>query len=200
MVANTMFPHEKFRLATWHAPNEKDHLQLDFIMVTQKLRTSLLQGSTRLYPGAHFGSDHELLMAWFRTRLRETKKAEITRLKHDTEKLPDPAIAMQYRATIRGKFGALLLIEDVQEQAEEVTKRMNETTTEILGTRRRPRKPWITEEVLEMCDNKGIGREEDITMKKDLKITKQRTKRSKKVSKGPMKCGSKNSALKNRGI
>ena len=72
-------------------------------------------------------SDHELLIFGFRTRLRETKKAEITRRKYDTEKLLYPIIAEQYRATIGEKFRALLLIEDVQEQAEEVTKRMNET-------------------------------------------------------------------------
>ena len=138
VVANTLFPHEKFRLATWHEPNKKDHLQLDFIMVTQKLRTSLLQGSTRFYPGADFGSDHELLMARFRTKPRRTKKAEITRRKCDAEKLLDPKTAEQYRATIGGKFCALLLIEDVQEQAGKVTKRMNATAAEILGEKKTP--------------------------------------------------------------
>ncbi|XP_063601118.1 craniofacial development protein 2-like [Penaeus indicus] len=141
VIANTLFPHKKSRLVTWHAPNGRDHLQLDYIMVTSKLRTSLLQRVTRVYPGADIGSDHELLMAGVSLKLRKTKNKEVIRLHYDVDKLQDPAIAEQFRATVGGKFGPLMLIENIQEQVAEFTKQMNETASEVLGKRKKPQKP-----------------------------------------------------------
>ena len=36
----------------------------------------------------------------------------------------------------------------------EFTKQMNETASEVLGKGKKPRKPWITEEVLKKCENR----------------------------------------------
>ena len=60
-IGNTIFPHHPRRLYTWRSPGERTRNQIDYIMVKQRWRTSLLNVKTR--PDADCGSDHQLLLA-----------------------------------------------------------------------------------------------------------------------------------------
>ena len=60
-IGNTIFPHHTRRLYTWRSPGERTRNQIDYIMVKQRWRTSLLNDKTR--PDADCGSDHQLMLA-----------------------------------------------------------------------------------------------------------------------------------------
>ena len=61
VIANTLFQQHKRRLYIWTSPDGQHHNQTDYILCSQRWRSSIQSAKTRL--GADCGSDHELLIA-----------------------------------------------------------------------------------------------------------------------------------------
>ena len=66
VIANTLFQQHKRRLYTWTSPDGQHQNQIDYILCSQRWRSSIQSAKTRL--GADCGSDHELLIAKFRLK------------------------------------------------------------------------------------------------------------------------------------
>ncbi|CAF1318651.1 unnamed protein product, partial [Rotaria magnacalcarata] len=71
-ITNTCFQQPKRRLYTWTSPNGQYKNQIDYILCSQRWRSSIHLAKTR--PGADCGSDHELLVAKFQIKLKTTSK------------------------------------------------------------------------------------------------------------------------------
>ncbi|GFR67355.1 post-GPI attachment to proteins factor 3-like [Elysia marginata] len=110
---------------------------------------------TRTYPGADIGSDHDLMLETFKLKLNSKGKAKSPRLHFDLEKLKDPNISETCRAQIGGKFAALTLIDnDVDTMANSLKEVLVSTAEEVLGRKCRTIQPWVTNEVLDLCDKR----------------------------------------------
>ena len=72
VIANTLFQQHNRRLYTWTSPDGQHRNQIDYILCSQKWRRSIQWAKTR--PGADCGSDHELLIAKFRLKLKKLGK------------------------------------------------------------------------------------------------------------------------------
>ena len=72
VIANTLFQQHKRRLYTWTSPDGWHWNQIDYILCSQRWRSSIQSAKTRL--GADCGSDHELLIAKFRLKLKKVEK------------------------------------------------------------------------------------------------------------------------------
>ena len=66
VIANTLFKQYKRILYTWTSPDGQYWNQIDYILCSQRWRSSLQSAKTR--PGADCGSNHELLIAKFRLK------------------------------------------------------------------------------------------------------------------------------------
>ena len=66
LIANTLFQQYKRRLYTWTSPDGQHQNQVDYIICSQRWRSSIQSTKTR--PGADCGSDHELLITKFRLK------------------------------------------------------------------------------------------------------------------------------------
>ena len=64
VIANTLFQQHKRRLYTWTSPDGQHQNQTDYILCSQRWRSSIQSAKTR--PGADCGSDYELLIAIFK--------------------------------------------------------------------------------------------------------------------------------------
>ena len=85
VIANTLFQQRKRRLYTWTSPDGQHRNQTDYILCRQRWRSSIQSAKTRL--GADYGSDHELLIAKFRLKLKNVGKT--TRpLRYDVNQIP----------------------------------------------------------------------------------------------------------------
>ena len=81
VIANTLFQQHKRRLYTWTSPC----VEIDYILCSQRWRSSIQ--STRTRPGADCGSEHELLIAKFRLKLKKVGKT--TRpFRYDLNQIP----------------------------------------------------------------------------------------------------------------
>ena len=71
-IANTLFQQHKRRLYTWTSTDGQHRNQIDYILCSQRWRSSIQSAKTR--PGADCGSDHELLIAKIRLKLKKVGK------------------------------------------------------------------------------------------------------------------------------
>ena len=69
VIANTLFQQHKRQLYTRTSPGGQYQNQIDYILCSQKWRSTIQSSKTRLE--ADCGSDHELLIAKFRLELRK---------------------------------------------------------------------------------------------------------------------------------
>ena len=85
VIANTLFQQHKRRLYTWTSPDGQHRNRTDYVLCSQKWRSSIQSANTR--PRADFGSDHELLIAKFRLKLKKVRKT--TRpFRYDLNQIP----------------------------------------------------------------------------------------------------------------
>ena len=106
VIANTLFQQYKRRIYTWASPDGHYQNQIDYILCSQRWRSSIQSAKTRL--GADFGSDHELLIAKFRLKLKKVEKT--TRLfRYDLNK-----ILYDYTVEVTNRFKGLDLIEHLK--------------------------------------------------------------------------------------
>ena len=71
VIANTLFQQHKRQLYTWTSPDGRHQKSIDYILCSQRWRSSIQSPKTR--PGADCGSDHELLIAKFRPSIIREK-------------------------------------------------------------------------------------------------------------------------------
>ena len=72
VIENTLSQQHKRRLYTWTSPDGQHRNQIDYILCSQRWRSSIQSTKTR--PGADCGSDHELLIAKFRLKYKKVGK------------------------------------------------------------------------------------------------------------------------------
>ena len=103
VIANTLFQQHKRRFYTWTSPDGQHQNQIDYILCSQRRRSSIQSAKTR--PGADCGSDHELLIAKFRLKLKKVRK--ITKpFRYDLNQIP-----YYYTVEVRKRLKGLDLLE-----------------------------------------------------------------------------------------
>ena len=101
---NTLFQQHKRRLYTWTSPDGQHRNQIDYILCSQKWRSSIQSAKTRR--GADCGSDHELFIAKFKLKLKKVGKT--TRpFRYDLNQIP-----YDYTVEVRSRFKGLDLRTD----------------------------------------------------------------------------------------
>ena len=108
VIAHTLFQQYKTRLYTWTSPDGQFRNQIDYILCSQRWRSSIQ--STKSRPGADCGSDHELLIAKFGLKLKKVGKT--TRpFRYDLSQ-----ILYDYTVEVRNRFKGLDLIDRVPDE------------------------------------------------------------------------------------
>ena len=98
----------KRRLYTWTSPDGQHRNQIDYILCSQRWRSSIQSVKTRL--GADCDSEHELLIAKFRLKLKKVGKT--TRpSRYDLNQIP-----YNYTVEVPNRFKGLDRIDRVPEE------------------------------------------------------------------------------------
>ena len=74
VIANTLIQQHKRRLYTWTSPDGQHQNQIDYILCSQRWRSSIQSTTTKKRPGADCRSDHEHLITKFRLKLKKVGK------------------------------------------------------------------------------------------------------------------------------
>ena len=107
VIANTLFQQHQRRLYTWTSPGGRHQNQIEYILCSQRWRSSIQSTKTR--PGADCGSDHEPLIAKFRLKFKKVGKAARP-LRYDLSQ-----ILYDYTVEMMNRFKGLDLADRVPE-------------------------------------------------------------------------------------
>ena len=90
IVSNTPFKHKPFRKWTWTSPDHKSKNMIYLILIRYRWRSAV--ENTRSFQSVDIGSDHSLVLAMIRVKLKIEMK-DLRRKKWNITKLDDPSIA-----------------------------------------------------------------------------------------------------------
>ena len=108
VIANNLFQQHKRRLYTWTLPDGRHRNQTDYILCSQRWRNSIKSAKTRL--GADCSSEHEILTAKFRLKLKKVGKTARP-FRYDLNQIP-----YDYTVEVTNRIKGLDLIERVPEE------------------------------------------------------------------------------------
>ena len=159
VIENTLFQQHKRRLYTWTSSDGQYRNQIDYILCSQRWRSSIQ--SAKIRPGANSGSDYELLIAKFRLNLKKAGKT--TRpFRYDLNQIP-----YNYTVGVRNRFRGLDLIECLKNYGWRFM-----TLYRRQGSRPSPKKKkckktkWLSEEAFQITEKrrevKGKEKRKDI--------------------------------------
>ena len=131
--ANSLFQQHKRRLYTWTSPDGQHRNQIEYILCSQRWRSSIQSAKTKT--GADCGSDHELLVAKIRVKLK--KVWETTRLfRYDLNQIP-----YDYTLEVTNRSKELALVGTVPEELwTEVHNIVQEAVTKNTPNKRNARR------------------------------------------------------------
>ncbi|XP_062612706.1 craniofacial development protein 2-like [Saccostrea cucullata] len=108
MIGGTIFPHKDIQKLTWKSPDGRTTNQIDHITVNSKWRKSLQD--VRVCHGADVNSDHYLLKAIIKLKLRRNPKKQETKRKIDVEKLKIPDTRKSFNLKLKNRFCKKVLL------------------------------------------------------------------------------------------
>ena len=108
VIVNTLFQQHKRTLYTLTSPDSQYRNQTDYILYSQRWRSCIQSAKTS--PGADCGSDHELLIAKFRLKLKKAGKSARP-FRYDLNQIP-----YDYTVEVRNRFKGLDLIDRVPDE------------------------------------------------------------------------------------
>ena len=125
VLANTLFQQHKRRLYTWTSWDRQHRNQTDYILCSQRLRSSIESAKTR--PGVDCCSDHELCTAKFKLKLKKIGK-NTRAVRYDLTQIP-----YDYTVEVTNRFKGLDLIDKVPEELRmEIYNIVQEAVTRII--------------------------------------------------------------------
>ena len=148
VIANTLFQQHKRRLYTWTSLDGQHRNQIDYILCSQRWKSSIESAKTR--PGADCGLDHELRIAKFWLKLKKVGKTTGP-FRYDLNQTP-----YDYTVEVRNRFKGLDLIDRVPDELwTEVLDIVQETGIRTIPMEKKCKKAkWLSGEDTNSCEKK----------------------------------------------
>lgn len=154
-ISNTKFRQAKpSRCWTWESPDKKTLNQIDFILVSKKLMTSVQ--NSRAFPSADIGSDHQLVLANIKLRLKRGmpfKKIQ----KLDRKQLKNPIVRAEYSRMAEEEMEEIMKqpIVDVESEWKKFKGVIQEVSKKILGYEEKTKTvEWLTPETIHLAEER----------------------------------------------
>ena len=161
VIGGTLFMHRDIHKLTWTSPDGRTQSQIDHIIINGKWRHSLLD--VRVKRQADVGSDHNLVVAKLKLKLRKVRLGVEKKPRFDVDKLKNPDTKKQFVLELKNRFQVLQ--NDTSISMDNFNKILSEAGESTLGFRKGRKSKWIS-------DNTWKEIEERKMLKKKLLSTK----------------------------
>lgn len=187
VVHNTWFQLPKRRLYTWKSPQDGHNgrvvrNQIDFILTNQRFRNSVV--SVKAYPGADIGSDHNLLCAKFRLRLKKlTPRSRGP--KFNLNRLNSPTTVENLQGKINSGLSKLTTLEMTDcctdDGWNKIKSAISNPSVELLTREKQhKRNGWITDEILELMGRRRFLKGRDAAQYNEInRLIRKKVKEAK---------------------
>ena len=139
-IENTLFKHKRIHTYTWTSADSRTKNQIDYILINQKWRSSLLDVKTRR--GANIGSDHELLTGKLRLKFNVHKQSKKRRL--NLTKLSDEKVREQYQKCLADKLSTLDPNHSIEQHTTYIEKSLLIAAEKTIGFVKSSTDEWIS--------------------------------------------------------
>ena len=148
VIAKTLFEQHKRRFYTWTSPNGQCQNQIDHILCSQRWRNFTQSAKTRLGPDCR--SDHELLIAKFRLKLKKIGKTTRS-FRYDLNQ-----ILYDYTVEVTNSFKGLDLIDRVPEELwTEVCDTVQEAVIRTIPKKKKcKQEKWLSGEASQIAEKR----------------------------------------------
>lgn len=170
-ITNTFFTQPPRRLYTWISPGNRYRNQIDYILIRQRWSSSITDARTR--PGADCGSDHQLLTATFKIKLKTCSKKKTQILPRIRQSPPfQESLSKHHQIDVEDTPNKIW-----QNIKKSIEKAIEET--QIAGDNRAVQR-WMTEDTLALvlerrrCKASGLNDPEALRRYRDLDRRVQR--------------------------
>ena len=154
-IMNTWFYNHPRRLWTWKSPGDRVKNQIDYIAIDQRFRNSVKQAKG--YPGADCGSDHVLIAAEIKIKLKkleEKKKRELYDWKAIEE---NEEIKKEYRLRLQNRFQLLDEAHEIEAKWKLFKEALTNVTAEVVPRiQRTAKQPWMKKEILDLMEERRL--------------------------------------------
>ena len=130
----------------WTSPDGQYQNQINHFLCRQRWRYSIRSAKTT--PGADCGSDHELLIANFRLKLKKVGKTTRS-FKYDLNQ-----ILYDYTVEVRNRFKGLDLIDRVPDELWNEVRDIVQEIKTILMEKKCKKAKWLSGEALQVTEKK----------------------------------------------
>ena len=148
VIEITLSQQHKRRLYTWISPDGQYQNQIDYILCSQKWKSSIL--SAKIRPGADCGSDHELFVAKFKLKLKKVGKTTKP-FRYDLYQIP-----YDYTVALWNRFKGLDLTDRVLDELwMEICDILQETGIKTIPNKKKCKKvKWLSKEAIQRAGNR----------------------------------------------
>ncbi len=155
-ITNTCFCHRVQHRYTWTSPNHLHKNCIEYILVKRRWRSSVL--SMKVMGGEDLNSPHELLLTNIKIKFKGNGGNKQRTTRFNINKLRSEEVKDTFRVRVCGGFESL---KHEADNMDELCRRgrdiLQVEAENILERKRNTKQPWMTEETLEACDEKGIA-------------------------------------------
>ena len=139
IIGGSVFLHRRIHKAAWVSPDHRTENQIDHICIGRTFRRSMQD--VREQRGADAASDHHLVVARMKMKLKKREVKRSTRTQYNVDFLKDRVTTETFRLTVRNKYEALqdLLDEgnmDIDIQWQQIKETWTSTGSEVLGKKK----------------------------------------------------------------
>ena len=160
-VTNTKFYHRMNHRYTWTHPNEQHKSCIDYILIKKRWLSSVR--GTKVMRSAELDTSHELLLSNIKLKFRVVNTNPKYEPRLNVEKLKEPIVRQQYLNLISENFAHIQQEEnEVEDLWMKGSSTLKEKAKELLGIKRRIKQPWISEEILDICDRKREAKQQKL--------------------------------------
>ena len=151
-VCNTRFQQKDCRKWTWSSPGDRSTNMIDLVLIDKRWKTSVR--NCRSYQGADIDSDHSLILANIKLRLKKSRPRINKEPRLDLEVLQDADVTKCYEKELLKHISKRGVEDSLDRRAEALSEAMRETARSILPRKTKAKKPWISADTLKLVDEK----------------------------------------------